>query len=393
MAFAHLKKDLGLRKQQGLFRKRSTLGSPQDVNAVLDNERYLSFCANDYLGLANHPEIVEAFQAASRKWGVGAGASHLVSGHHIEHEFLEDAIAKWLGRSRVLLFSTGYMANLGTVTALLRRSDTVLQDRLNHASLLDAGLLSGARFQRYLHNDIDSLEAKLAKAPDGGEKLIVTDGVFSMDGDVAPVRALAKAAREHDAWLMVDDAHGFGVLGQNGEGLVNSEGLGENDVQILVGTLGKAFGTAGAFVAGSDELIDYISQFARSYIYTTAMPPAIASATNVALRLVQEEPWRRQHLSELITHFRTEALGMNLQLLPSETPIQPVIVGDSEHAIAWSEHLKSLGLWVTAIRPPTVPAGSARLRVTFSANHSLGDVDRLLQGLCSCLQRWPVETG
>ncbi|MCF5413580.1 8-amino-7-oxononanoate synthase, partial [Pseudomonas syringae] len=276
----------------------------------------------------------------------------------------------------------GYMANLGAVTALVGQGDTVLEDRLNHASLLDAGLLSGARFSRYLHNDVSSLEARLEKSV--GDTLVVTDGVFSMDGDIADLPALARSAKAKGAWLMVDDAHGFGPLGANGAGIVEHFGLSMDDVPVLVGTLGKSFGTSGAFVAGSEELIETLIQFARPYIYTTSQPPALACATLKSLQLLRTEHWRREHLTRLIQQFRRGAEQIGLQLMDSFTPIQPIMIGDAGRALHLSQLLRERGLLVTAIRPPTVPAGSARLRVTLSAAHSEADVQLLLNTLEQC---------
>ncbi|MCF5626909.1 8-amino-7-oxononanoate synthase, partial [Pseudomonas syringae] len=318
----------------------------------------------------------------AERWGVGGGASHLVIGHSAPHHELEEALADLTGRPRALLFSNGYMANLGAVTALVGQGDTVLEDRLNHASLLDAGLLSGARFSRYLHNDVNSLASRLDKSV--GDTLVVTDGVFSMDGDIADLPALAQAARAKGAWLMVDDAHGFGPLGANGAGIVEHFGLSMDDVPVLVGTLGKSFGTSGAFVAGSEELIETLIQFARPYIYTTSQPPALACATLKSLELLRTEHWRREHLTLLIRQFRRGAEQIGLQLMDSFTPIQPIMIGDAGRALRLSQLLRERGLLVTAIRPPTVPAGSARLRVTLSAAHSEAHVQLLLNALEQC---------
>jgi len=373
---------LAERRAADLYRQRPLLDSPQGPLVTVDGRELLAFCSNDYLGLANHPQVIEAWRAGAARWGVGGGASHLVIGHSTPHHELEEALAEFTGRPRALLFSTGYMANLGAVTALVGRGDTVLEDRLNHASLLDAGLLSGARFSRYLHNDSASLATRLDKAE--GNTLVVCDGVFSMDGDLADLPALCAEARRKDAWLMVDDAHGFGTLGATGGGVVEHFGLGLDDVPVLVGTLGKAFGTAGAFVAGSDELIDTLVQFARPYIYTTSQPPALACATLKSLELLRSEHWRREHLAVLIRRFREGAASIGLQLMDSDTPIQPILIGDSGRAMALSQALRERGILVTAIRPPTVPAGSARLRVTLSAAHDLAQVDRLLEALSQC---------
>ncbi len=373
---------LAARRADNLYRQRPLLQSPQGPDVVVDGQPLLAFCNNDYLGLANHPEVIAAWQAGAEKWGVGGGSSHLVIGHSGPHHDLEVALAEMTGRPRALLFSNGYMANLGTVTALVGQGDTVLEDRLNHASLLDAGLLSGARFSRYLHNDAESLAARLQKA--SGDTLVVTDGVFSMDGDLADLPALAQTAKAQGAWLMVDDAHGFGPLGANGGGIVEHFGLGIDDVPVLIGTLGKAFGTAGAFVAGSEELIETLIQFARPYIYTTSQPPGLACATLKSLELLRTEHWRREHLARLIAQFRSGAEQIGLTLLDSFTPIQPILIGDAGRAVRLSQMLRDCGVLVTAIRPPTVPAGSARLRVTFSAAHTQAQVQLLLNALAQC---------
>lgn len=370
---------LAERRVADLYRQRPLLQTPQGPEVLVDGQPLLAFCSNDYLGLANHPEVRAAFTAGIERWGVGGGASHLVIGHSAPHHELEEALAAFTGRPRALLFSTGYMANLAAVTALVGQGDSVLQDRLNHASLLDAGLLSGARFSRYLHNDANSLASRLAKAQ--GNSLVVTDGVFSMDGDCADLPVLCATAKQYGAWLMVDDAHGFGPLGAHGGGVVERYQLSTEDVPVLVGTLGKAFGTAGAFVAGSDELIETLIQFARSYIYTTSQPPAVACASLKSLQLLQGEAWRREHLQALIKQFRHGAEQLGLTLMPSDTPIQPIVVGESGHALRLATLLRERGILVGAIRPPTVPAGSARLRVTLTAAHSSAQVDLLLDAL------------
>jgi 8-amino-7-oxononanoate synthase len=308
-----------------------------------------------------------------------------VCGHSRAHHALEEALADFTGRERALLFSTGYMANLGVISALLGRNDRVLEDKLNHASLLDGGLLSRAQLKRYRHGDVEDLAVQLATQTHG-RSLIVSDGVFSMDGDLAPLPVIADLAKKHDAGLMIDDAHGFGVLGHHGGGIVEHFGLSPSEVPILMGTLGKAFGTFGAFVAGSEALIEFMIQRARSYIFTTALPPAVAEASCASLQLVREECWRRTHLQSLIQHFKTRAALLGLGLLPSETAIQPVLLGDSERALSVSEQLLARGFWVGAIRPPTVPAGTARLRITLSVHHQIHQVDHLLQALGETLQ-------
>ena len=368
------------RVSRHLFRCRRILETPQGAEVRVDGRQCIAFCSNDYLGLANHPEVVRAFQQAANNYGLGGGASHLILGHSKPHHQLEEELAEFTRRPRTLLFSTGYMANLGVISALLGVRDSVFEDRLNHASLLDAGQLSGARMQRYRHSDLDDLGRRLAKT-NHGKKLIVTDGVFSMDGDQARLPELANLARRHDAWLMVDDAHGFGCIGCGGRGSADDFQLTMTELPVLVGTLGKAFGTFGAFVAGSDSLIEALVQYARSYIYTTAMPPAIAEATRVSLRILEQEQWRRDHLGELIACFRNGCATLGVPLMASTTPIQPIMVGDIQKTLNISEALLREGILVTPIRPPTVPKGGARLRVTFSANHQIGHVHRLLDAL------------
>lgn len=342
----------------------------------------LDFAGNDYLGLAQDPRVSEAQAAGARRYGAGAGASHLVSGHLEVHDALEEALARWTGRERALLFSTGYMANLGVLQALADRHTAIFQDRLNHASLIDGAALSGARSRRFHHRDTSDLENLLGRS-ESAHKLVVSDGVFSMDGDVADITRLVAVSQRHNAWLMIDDAHGVGVLGENGSGCVGSA-WDSTEVPILVGTLGKALGTAGAFVAGDAALIDHLVQFSRSYIYTTAQPPAIAAATLTALEIVQSEPEHRTNLNANIAYFRREALSVGLPLTTSVTPIQPLILGDETRTLHWAVQLRQRGIQVGAIRPPTVAKGEARLRVTLSARHQRGDIDRLLEALAAC---------
>jgi 8-amino-7-oxononanoate synthase len=364
----------------GLYRRRRLQDRPQQPEAIVDGRPLLSFCSNDYLGLANHPEVIAALRRGAERWGVGSGAAHLVTGHSAAHHALEETLADFTGRPRALLFSTGYMANLGLISALTGRGDTVWQDRLNHASLLDGALLSRATLRRYPHADAAELDRLLGTRD---TRMIASDGVFSMDGDLAPLPALALIARRAGAWLLVDDAHGLGVLGREGRGTLDHFGLGAEDVPILMGTLGKAFGTFGAFVAGSDTLIETLIQRARSYIFTTATPPAVAEATRTSLALARREDWRREHLQALIARFRAGANQLGLPLSESPTPIQPLIAGSSHQALAWAGELETRGILVGAIRPPTVPEGSARLRVCLSAAHTETMVDRLLDALAA----------
>ena len=420
--FSQLPVNLEAIAAEGLYRSRRIIASPQGINLQIEGRAIVNFCSNDYLGLANHPDVVSAFKTSVDRYGVGSGSAHLICGHSEAHHALEEELAAFTGRDRALLFSTGYMANIGVISALVGRGDAVFEDRLNHASLLDGGLLSGARFKRYAHADVENLNVHLKKVT--GNKLIVTDGVFSMDGDFAPLKALSVAAKASDAWLMVDDAHGLGVIGKRGGGLLEHYGLGQEDVPVLMGTLGKGFGTFGAFIAGSDVLIETLIQKARTYIYTTALPAAVAEATRASLKIVIAENWRRDKLKKLAERFRLGAAQLGLQLIspnpvgwvsdgsmdspPTDvtqqteegapglhydnpthitSAIQPIIIGDSQKVVEISNALLNAGFLVSAIRPPTVPQGSARLRVTFSALHEEQQVDCLLDALEKAIVR------
>ncbi len=369
------------------YRRRRRIETPDivhPVRVVVEGRSCVSFCSNDYLGLASHPEVIEACAVAAHRYGVGSGASHLISGHGPEHDALEAELACFVGRERALVFSTGYMANLGIASGLFSSRDRILEDRLNHASLLDAGLGSGARLTRYAHADASALGRRLARAadqPSAGATWVLTDGVFSMDGDIAPLAALARTTRQYGGHFIVDDAHGMGVLGASGRGSVAAAGLDSASVPVLMGTLGKAFGTFGAFVAGSSSLIELLIQKSRTYIYTTALPPPIAAATRASLRISQDEEWRRERLHRHIARFREHAAAEGWPLLPSVTPIQPIVLGSDEEALRASAELLHAGVLVSAIRPPTVPEGSARLRITLSAAHEDSDLDRLLAAL------------
>ena len=380
---------LAEREAAGLYRRRRIVDGPQQPRLCVDGRELLNFCSNDYLGLASHPSLIEALKRGAERYGAGSGSAHLVSGHSRAHHQLEEELAAFVGYPRALLFSTGYMANLGTIAALLGPGDGVFEDRLNHASLLDGALLSRARLSRYPHADPHSLAGQL-QASKSGARLVVTDGVFSMDGDIAPLPRLATCAAEHDAWLMVDDAHGFGVLGPHGRGSPEHFALSPDRIPIYMATLGKAAGSFGAFVAGSDELIEYLINTARPYIYTTAMPAAQAEVSRASLRLLQSEGWRREHLHQLIKRFRHAAVQLGLPLMDSSSAIQPLLLGDANRALALSEALLADGLLISAIRPPTVPRGSARLRITLSAAHTEADVDRLLESLSRLLPAIPA---
>ncbi|MCP4696633.1 MAG: 8-amino-7-oxononanoate synthase [Gammaproteobacteria bacterium] len=377
---SHLYDILRQRKQASLYRTRLTHTGPQSPILHIDGKKYLAFCSNDYLGLANHSKISDAMHRGIERYAAGAGASHLINGHSLAHHELENALAEFTGRERALLFSTGYMANLGVVSALLDRHDAIFLDKLDHASLIDAALLSRARLHRYPHGDMQALERMLCSSP-ARFKLIISDGVFSMDGDLAKLPELVELSRTCDAWLMIDDAHGLGVLGKTGRGTLEHFNLSVRDVPILMGTLGKAFGVFGAFIAGEEILIETLIQSARSYIYTTALPPAVAEAARAGLEVAEQESWRREHLWRLVAHFRQGAAARGISLSASNTPIQPVPLGSAEKALSVSEALYKRGILVTAIRPPTIPQGTARLRVTLSASHEIAQVDHLLEQL------------
>jgi len=364
---------------QNLYRQRRIIESPQGVKVCVNGKQVVNFCSNDYLGLANHPDVVLAFKKAVDYYGIGSGSAHLICGHSTAHHALEEELADFTGRPRALLFSTGYMANLGVITTLVGHGDSVFEDRLNHASLLDGGLSSGALFKRYRHKDVAQLAQLLQQAK--GNKLIVTDGVFSMDGDFAPLTELAQTAKENNSWLMVDDAHGLGVIGKQGGGLLDYYGLSADDVPVLMGTFGKGFGTFGAFVAGSETLIESLIQKARTYIYTTALPPAVAEATRASLSIIRSEHWRKDRVHSLTNYFKVGAKQLDLPIMPSCSAIQPIMIGESHRATTLSNTLFEQGFLVSAIRPPTVPKGTARLRITFSALHEEWQIDHLLAAI------------
>jgi 8-amino-7-oxononanoate synthase len=382
-AAAALETALSQLERAQLRRARTTVethGSGTRALTIEGGARLIDFSSNDYLGLAHHPALAEAMSACAARCGSGSGASHLVTGHGQEHAHLEEELAAFTGRERALLFSTGYMANLAVMSSLLARGERVLLDRLSHASLIDGARLSGAKLRRYGHADPASA-ARLLAADPGHTALIATDGVFSMDGDLAPLPQLSRLAQAQDAWLVVDDAHGLGVVGASGRGVLEHFALGSDAVPVLVGTLGKAFGSFGAFVAGSATLIEFLIQKARAYIYTTALPQPVAAATRAALALAQAEGWRRERLQQLTTRFRAAALDAGVPLGASTTPIQPIVLGSAQAALTAQRALQEAGFWVVAIRPPTVPAASARLRVTLSALHTDEEVDTLVEHL------------
>lgn len=371
----------GLRRRE-MYRARRSLEGPQGREVLVDGRTLVNFCSNDYLGLAGDPRIAEAFKRGIDRWGTGAGASHLICGHTAAHEELEEALAKFTRRPRALLFGSGYAANVGVINALLSVGDFVFEDRLNHASLLDGGWISRATFSWFEHRDTADLGAKLAAVQhQPTRKLIVSDGTFSMDGNPCRLDELVALAKHHGAWTMIDDAHGMGVHGANGVGMVDPARFSTVDVPVLVGTLGKAFGTVGAFVAGEEVLIETLIQRSRNYIFTTAMPSALAVATLGSLAIATAETYRREHLAALIAQFRNGTRDLGLQLMPSISPIQPVVVGEPSRALALSRALEDRGFLIGAIRPPTVPDGTSRLRITLTAAHQAEDVDALLEAL------------
>lgn len=379
---ARLARACDLRARDSLLRRVRTVEGVDAAHVVIGGKRLVNFASNDYLGLAQHPALVEALQRAASRWGVGASAAHLLGGHREEHARLEAELAAWTGRDRALLFSTGYMANLGVMQALLGPRDICIQDKLNHACLLDGARLAGARMKRYRHCEVESARRQLSSDPTAAA-LLATDGVFSMDGDVAPLAELSALCTQQQATLMVDDAHGLGVLGKSGAGGLEEAGLGQDAAPVLMATLGKALGVAGAFVAGSADLIEGLVQFARTQVYTTAMPPALAAATRVAVRLTREEGWRRERLQNHIRLFRDGAAARGIVLAESRTPIQPVPIGRSDEALRAANLLEAAGYFVPSIRPPAVAENAARLRICLSAAHEESRIEGLLDALAA----------
>ena len=378
-AKTRLRRRLEQLEREGLLRTRRVVEGPRGARLTVDGRRVLSFSSNDYLGLAAHPDVAAAAQRALAASGVGAGASALVSGHAAEHELLERRLAQFVRLPRALYFSTGTMANLGIVTAMAGRGDTVFSDALNHASLVDAARLSRAKVEVYPHADVEALEARLARC-ESPVKLVASDTVFSMDGELAPVKQLVAACERHDAWLLLDDAHGFGVLGEGGRGALSHFDVASPRI-IYMATLGKAAGVFGAFAAADPDVIEWLIQRARSYVFTTGSPPALAAALVESLRILERDDWRRARLREHVARLRSGLRGLPWTLAPSDTPIQPLIVGENTASVRLMESLLEGGIWVPAIRPPTVAAGTARLRISLSAAHEPDDVDRLVEAL------------
>ena len=380
MIWKELESQLAGLADSHLLRTRKTLETGCSTHVSVDGKPLLAFCSNDYLGLASHPAIQEAVCKAVRQWGTGSGGSHVVNGHMTPHQMLEEALAQFVGADRALYYSTGYMANIGVVPTLVGRGDAVFADRLNHASLIDAVQLSRADHRRYAHKDMGQLEKMLASS-DAKRKLILSDAVFSMDGDVAPLKELLDLAEQYDAWLVLDDAHGFGVLGQEGRGSLAHFGIPFHPRLVYIGTLGKAAGVSGAFVAGSSTVIEWLMQRSRSYIFTTASSPVIAAALLASLELVRQGEDLRGQLRQLAQSLHEGLQGTAWRILPSFTAIHPIIVGENDAVLKVSEALMDRGIWVPAIRPPTVPKGQARLRISLSASHTLADVGRLVSAL------------
>ncbi len=379
MPFSRLQLELDERAANGLLRKRHTLTGPQGAHVEVDGKRYISFSSNDYLGLANHPRVAAALKSGADIYGAGAGAAHLVTGHSLAHERLEEELAAFVGKPSALLFSTGFMANIGAVQALVGRGDTVYADRLNHASLNDAMLLSRATVRRYRHSDLGQLARMLGETTDG-QRLVMTDAVFSMDGDRAPLPALLELCEKHDAWLLIDDAHGFGVSGERGRGSMSHFGIDHPRI-IYMATLGKAAGVFGAFVAAEKVVIEALINNARGYIYTTATPPALSVALLESLVLIDEADESRAHLKALTKRLKQSLEGLKWRLMDSDTPIQPLLIGGNQETMDVSMGLRERGIWVAAIRPPTVPDGTARLRIALSAAHDFSDIEKLAKAL------------
>lgn len=380
--YADLTEQLRVREQQGLWRHRLVLESPQATQVTIEGRQYLSFCSNDYLGLANHPALIKSACEGAQRYGVGAGASHLINGHSFAHHQLEDALAHFTSFPKALLFSTGYMANMGTVTALMGRGDEIFADKLNHASLNDAALLSRARLIRFPHLNLSVLEQRLACSK-ARRKLVVTDTVFSMDGDSASIKPLIKLCETYDAMLLLDDAHGFGVSGKQGRGslFISEMDASHSPNMIYMATLGKSAGVSGAFVAAQDEVIETLIQTARSYVYTTAAPPLLAHTVLTSLKLIEQDEWRREKLIASIDQLKKGLSAARWRLMPSTSPIQPLLIGGAEEAVQVSRALREQGILVPAIRPPTIPQGTARLRISLSAAHQPEDIARLTDTL------------
>ncbi|MCW8994298.1 MAG: 8-amino-7-oxononanoate synthase [Psychromonas sp.] len=389
MAFDFIEPQLQARSENGLYRACQTMTGQQGRLLSVNNKTYLNFSSNDYLGLASAPELIGAWQKGAQLYGVGSGGSYLVTGYNQAHADLSEQLKAWLGVEALALFSSGYSANQAIIKLLLTKNDLLIQDKLNHASLMEAGTLADCKMLRFKHNDTEHLQQLLNKPQNNAaNKLLISEGVFSMDGDAAPIPVLAEQAKRADAWLMIDDAHGLGVLGKNGRGSVVEGGLQNSDLQIYMATFGKALGVGGAFVAGSKNFIEYLTNFSKPYIYSTGLPPAMAYTIGRAATMAETQQWRREKLLSLIAAFRGLAAVNGIQLGSSHTAIQPIIIGDSRQTVALADKLKTLGFWTTAIRPPTVPVNSARLRITLTANHQLDDIKMLVDAICRVINEF-----
>lgn len=373
MSFNHISSSLTELRERHHFRQTRFVEGGNNIFLTFDHKKYINFSSNDYLGLANAPEVIKANNDTAQSYGVGSGGSSLVTGHSARHDYLESLICELTNMESCLLFTSGFSANSGVISTLLNKDDLLIQDKLNHASLIDAGIHSNANMKRFIHNDMARLSALLDKSADVNNRLIVTEGVFSMDGDTGNLRGITELQQQHNSWLMVDDAHGFGING-NGCGSCYEANVTPN---LLMATFGKAIGTSGAFVAANTEVVNYLTNFCKHYIYSTALPIPIVAATIKSIELSQQL-WRREKLHERIAYFREKAAEKSLTLMPSYSAIQPVIIGDSADALKVSQYLKNQGFWVSAIRPPTVPKNTARLRITLSANHELSHIDDVI---------------
>ncbi|MDP6924522.1 MAG: 8-amino-7-oxononanoate synthase [Candidatus Scalindua sp.] len=386
----HISDELIKIKESGLYRNLKTVGNAQDTLVEIEGKTYLSFCSNNYLGLANHPYVIKAVKDAVEEYGWGAGASRLVSGNMTLHETLESEISKFKLKNATIVFPTGYMANLGVITSLVSNGDLVISDKLNHASIIDGCKLSGADFRVYAHCNMEKLENILKKSAKYNRKLIVTDSVFSMDGDLAPLPDLVKIAAEYNAMLMVDEAHGTGVFGENGRGVVEHFNLCK-EVDVVMGTLSKAIGSLGGYVSGDIDLINYLRNKARSFMYTTALPPAVCAASIAGIKLIQEDHSMRVSLWHNVYFIKDKLNSLNINTIVSESQIIPILIGDTKKAVKISKLLYDNGILIPAIRPPTVPANSSRLRMTVMSSHTKKDLERLAQVLSNVLCLWKTE--
>ncbi|TEW55387.1 8-amino-7-oxononanoate synthase [Psychromonas sp. RZ22] len=388
MAFSFISEQLAQQKQQHLHRSSVPVEGKQSRYITVNGKQYLNFSSNDYLGLASDPALIKAWQKGADLFGIGSGGSYLVTGYNQVHHDVTQQLQQWLGVNAIALFSSGYSANQAIIKLLLSKNDLLIQDKLNHASLMEAGMNSPVKMQRFKHNDMQQLTSILQANTEIKNKLVISEGVFSMDGDRSPIQLLKQQCQQNNAWLMIDDAHGLGVLGKNGAGSLAEQEVSNNDVEIYMATFGKALGVGGAFVSGSNELIDYINNFSKPYIYTTGLPPAMVYCIGEAAKLAETQQWRRDHLNELIQHFRLLATQLDIPLMSSTTAIQPVLIGQSDQAIKMSQLLKESGIYTTAIRPPTVPNNTARLRITLTVNHQKQDIEFLVQQIKQALDAY-----